>query len=65
MFGLKNTDFADYYFYGISVFKNKCKHNFFFVGLNNFSNRKASVFLLLLFLYRERKTVKNSLLKIF
>lgn len=41
MFGLKNTDFADYYFYGISVFKNKCKHNFFFVGLNNFSNRKA------------------------
>ena len=41
MFGLKNTDFSDYYFYGISVFKNKCKHNFFFVGLDNLSNRKA------------------------
>lgn len=42
MFGLKITDSTDYDFYGISVFKNKYgEHNFFFVGLNNFSNRKA------------------------
>lgn len=42
MFCFKNADFMDYMFYGMSVFKNKCyEDNYFLIILNNSGNKKA------------------------